>query len=144
MITNSKGSFGFEISIASPFDTAVGQVTEAMAAEGFGVLTRIDAKAIFKEKLGVEFRDYLILGVCNPQLAHQAISSRPEAGLLLPCTVTIEAVAPHRTVVRIADPEGMMQIGNFGERSTVHAVAEQARAKLERAALRLGQPVPVT
>ena len=79
----------FEVQLHEPYFRAVEQVTAALKAEGFGVLTRIDVHTTLKEKLGQEFRPYTILGACNPQLAHRALSRRAEAGLLLPCNVTV-------------------------------------------------------
>ena len=84
-------SLAFEAKLAQPHDRAIETVTAALKSEGFGVLTRIDAHTTFREKLGVEFRPYSILGACNPPLAHRVLSHRAEAGLLLPCNVTVEA-----------------------------------------------------
>ena len=90
---------------------AVARLTHALAAEGFGIVTRADLQATFREKLGLTYRPYLILGVCNPSLAHRALEADPEAGLHLPCPVTIEADPAGGTVVRIADPAALTADG---------------------------------
>ena len=87
------------------------RLTHALAAEGFGIVTRADLQATFREKLGLTYRPYLILGVCNPSLAHRALEADPEAGLHLPCPVTIEADPAGGTVVRIADPAALAADG---------------------------------
>jgi uncharacterized protein (DUF302 family) len=98
----------FEVTVNAPFTEAVDRVIDALKAEGFGVLTRIDVHDTFKEKLDVDFRNYSILGACNPPLAHKALSNRPDAGLMLPCNVIVEEVE-NGTLVRIIDPAAMMQ-----------------------------------
>lgn len=132
---------GFSIPIAAPFADAYAMTAEALKREGFGVLTSIDIQAAFKEKLGVDFRKYAILGVCNPELAHRALSANAEAGLLLPCTVTVEATADRESVVRIANPEAMLQAGHFAPGGTMHAVAAQARDRLARVVDQLARPM---
>jgi len=131
-------SLAFEAKLDQPFDRAIETVTAALKAEGFGVLTRIDAHSTFKEKIGVEFRPYAILGACNPTLAHRAISHEAEAGLLLPCNVTVEAVGKG-SVVRIADPDAMLSIGGMDQDPTLRAVANEARVRLSRVAGALGR-----
>lgn len=127
----------FTTSLDLPFATAADRVAEALKAEGFGVLSTIDVQTIFRDKLGESFRPYTILGVCNPGLAHRALSGDPEAGLLLPCTVTIEETAPDRSVVRIANPEAMLKVGTFPDGSPVRTVATEARSRLARVAAAL-------
>jgi uncharacterized protein (DUF302 family) len=115
------------------FEESVDRVVEALKDQGFGVLTRIDVKSTLKEKLDVGFRDYLILGACNPRLAHRALTGRPDVGILLPCNVTVEA-EDGMVVVRIADPESMMSVGGLGEDPQVEAVAREAHGLLARVA----------
>ncbi len=125
---------GFEVNLSIPYKEAVERVTAALKAEGFGVLTSIDVKATLKEKLGEDFRPYLIMGACNPPLAHRALSEEGLVGLMLPCNVTVEAVADGNSLVRIANPEMMMTVGSLQENPILVEVAQAARARLERVA----------
>jgi uncharacterized protein (DUF302 family) len=127
-------TMAFEITLSGAYDEAIEQVTAALKAEGFGVLTRIDVHTTLKDKLGVEFRPYAILGACNPGLAHRALSSNPLAGLLLPCNVTVEATPNGHVVVRIADPDAMLHTGGLTTDQRLRDVAHEARARLSRVA----------
>jgi uncharacterized protein (DUF302 family) len=127
-------TMAFETSLNAPYDETIERVTSALKAEGFGVLTRIDVHATLKEKLGIEFRPYAILGACNPALAHRALLSNPLAGLLLPCNVTVEATPNGHVVVRIADPDAMLQTGGLTTDQGLRDVAHEARARLARVA----------
>ncbi|MFC1997022.1 DUF302 domain-containing protein [Chloroflexota bacterium] len=126
------GQIGFEVKMEQSYDDAVGLVTEALKTEGFGILTEIDVKATLKKKLDVNFRPYVILGACNPSLAHQALSNQPEVGMMLPCNVTVEASQNGGSIVRILDPKIMMGIGMLSENKALSNVAEQAHEKLAR------------
>jgi uncharacterized protein (DUF302 family) len=123
----------FEFRLDVPFDEALERVGVALREQGFGILTRIDVKSTLKEKLGVDFREYVILGACNPKLAHRALSARPEVGLLLPCNVTLEK-ANGGVLVRIADPQEMLGMGGFENDADVTAVAAEPRRLLLLAA----------
>ncbi len=130
-------TIGFEVYIDKPLHQSMEKVVEALKSEGFGVLTKIDVKATLKEKLGEDFRQYAILGACNPPLAHRALSADPAIGLLLPCNVTVEDAADGGTMVRILNPEIMMQVGDFGDLQEIRQVASEARDKLLRVANKL-------
>lgn len=123
----------FEVTLATPFAEAQLRVIDALKAEGFGVLTRIDVHDTLKAKLGVDFREYAILGACNPPLAHKALSSRPDAGLMLPCNVIVEAV-DGGTLVRIVDPHAMMAAAGFDEDPALQEVGSEAALRLRRVA----------
>ena len=128
---------GFEVHLNSSYEQAMEKVTAALKTEGFSVLTRIDVKATLKEKLGEDFRPYAILGACNPPLAHRSLSADPLVGLMLPCNVTVEEDPAGGSIVRIANPEMMMQAGSLGGNPELAAVASEARSRLERVAGKL-------
>ncbi len=120
-------AFGLRRESGLPFHQAVEAVREALKAQGFGVLTEIDVQATLKAKLGVDMPPYLILGACNPPLAHRALSANPEVGLLLPCNVVVRDTG-RGIVVEAMDPEAAMSIVKDAE---VAQVAREARSKLE-------------
>ena len=112
------------------FDEAVQKVSEALGEEGFGVLTEIDVKATLAKKLDADFRDYKILGACNPQLAHQGLQAEPQLGALLPCNVVVQRAEDESGVqVSILKPSTMFQ---FVDNEGVEPVAEDADARLQR------------
>ena len=127
----------FEVTMNEPFAEAADRVIEALKAEGFGVLTRIDVHDTFKEKLDVDFRNYSILGACNPPLAHKALSNRPDAGLMLPCNVIVEEVE-NGTLLRVIDPAAMMQAGGLAGDPAMEEVGSKAGRRLRRVADSLG------
>ena len=124
----------FEVNLDFPIDSAINTVTQALKSEGFGVLTYIDVRTTMKEKLGVDFRPYVILGACNPPLAHNALSLDPSVGVMLPCNVTVESISENVSLVRIANPEVMLTVGPFENVPGMAEVAIQARTRLERVA----------
>lgn len=129
-------SMAYEVTMDLPYERALPQVIDALKTEGFGVLTRIDVHDAFREKLGVDFRNYSILGACNPPLAHKALSSRPDAGLMLPCNVIVEAV-DGGTLVRIVDPAAMLQAGGLAGDPVLEEVGAEAEVRLKRVAAAL-------
>lgn len=132
-------NLGFEIELPLAFGDAVARVREALKQEGFGILTEIDLQAAFREKLGREFRPYVILGACNPPLAYSAINADPAVGLLLPCNVTVESVGDERTVVRLTDPEALLGSVAQGTSTDLGEVARDARQRMLRARTALGR-----
>jgi uncharacterized protein (DUF302 family) len=115
-------------------DEAKSQVSDALAKEGFGILTEIDVKATLKKKLDVDFRPYVILGACNPTLAHRALGAEPQIGLLLPCNVVIQQEGDGVTV-SIADPRAMFSLVRNPE---LEPVVEEADRRLRRVLDALG------
>ena len=132
-------TIAFEVQLDQPYETAIKGVIEALKSEGFGVLTQIDVKATLKDKLGEDFRPYSILGACNPPLAHRALTSEAIVGVMLPCNITVEASPGGGSIVQIANPEMMMQVGALQENPTLKQVAKEARTKLERVAAKLSE-----
>ena len=127
-------AIGFEVKMKQSYEDSVELVTNALKAEGFGVLTEIDVKATLKKKLDMDFRPYIILGACNPPLAYQALTNQPEVGMMLPCNVTVEASEDGGSIVRILDPKMMMSVGEFGNNASLIDVATEAHEKLSRVA----------
>ena len=122
--------YGLFIRTSKSYDEALAATKDALRVEGFGVLTEIDAGATLKEKLGVDFRRYDIIGACNPPLAHRALSEEIDIGLLLPCNVVVYEEDGGTCVVGALDPAQMM---NMTGNPAVNAVAEDARSRLLRA-----------
>jgi uncharacterized protein (DUF302 family) len=118
----------FQTASSLPFDETVARAREALAKEGFGVLTEIDVQATLKKKLDVDREPYLILGACHPPSAHRALSAVPEVGVLLPCNVTV-SVENGATVVRAMDPAAVMGLVGAPE---LAAVGEEIGTKLRR------------
>ncbi|MFC8848001.1 MULTISPECIES: DUF302 domain-containing protein [unclassified Micromonospora] len=124
-------SYAMTIRLTAGFVPTVERVRSALKDQGFGVLTEIDMRATLHEKLGVDLEEYVILGACNPPLAHRAVQADRNIGLLLPCNVVVRADGPDATLVQALDPQVMVQLSDADE---LRAVADEATRRL-RAAL---------
>jgi uncharacterized protein (DUF302 family) len=122
--------YAFGKTVDATYEQALERVTQALAKEGFGVLTEIDVAATLKKKLGKDMPPYKILGACNPQFAHRALEAEPQIGALLPCNVVVRVDASGKTVVEMMDPQAVM---NLVDRAEVGTIAAEVRARLERA-----------
>jgi uncharacterized protein (DUF302 family) len=134
---------GLSTTLHTSFEEAVKRTTEALADQGFGVLTTIDVKATLKQKLGEDMENYLILGACNPVLAHRALGIHRQIGQLLPCNVVVRtdlADGGDTVLVEAMDPQIMVQV--TGEPGALQDIADQAGAKLQAAISALGHPAP--
>lgn len=131
MALQTRYGFGTNVDFAYP--EAVARTVALLKEEGFGVLTQIDVQKTLKEKLGVEFRRYVILGACNPPLAHRALQAEREIGLILPCNVIVYEDG-ERSVVSVMDP--IPALGLVGNEA-LRPIAEDAAARLHRVIDRL-------
>lgn len=122
--------YGMSITVPLAYEQAVDRARAALAAEGFGILAEMDIAATLRKKLDVEFRPYVILGACNPPLAHRALLAEPDIGLLLPCNVIVYAAdEPGHSVVAAMDPvEALALTGNDG----IRPIAEDVKGRLRR------------
>jgi len=111
------------------FDEVIESVTAALTTEGFGVLTEIDVKATFKKKLDVDFRNYRILGACNPAFAFKALEAEDKIGTMLPCNIVIQQISDTQIEIAAVDPIASMQAI---ENNNLIELAGEIRAKLER------------
>jgi len=132
-------SYGITTRVARPFSATVSLVRAALSEQGFGVLTEIDVKATLRQKLGVEMEEYLILGACNPALAHRALDTDRDIGLLLPCNVVVRADGPDTTLVQALDPQIMVQISG---QPHLRDVADEATTRLHAALDTLAERPP--
>src|SRR5579884_2566263 len=133
MATPVRSSYGFGTKVNLPYPEAVERTRAVLKEQGFGVLTEIDVKKTMKEKLGADFRPYVILGACNPPLAHQALSTELDIGLLLPCNVVVYET-DGGSVVEAMDPEAALGIvGN----PAVEPIAREAKDRLQKAIAKL-------
>jgi uncharacterized protein (DUF302 family) len=131
---------GLTTKLKSTFEEAVERTTRALADQGFGILTKIDVKATLNQKLGVDMEDYLILGACNPTLAHRALDVDRQIGQLLPCNVVVRTDPDGQgdtVLVEAMDPQLMVEI--TGQAGALKAISDEASAKLEAAISAIGQ-----
>ena len=119
----------FSKTISGSFDDAIQEVTEALKAEGFGILTEIDIKATLKKKLDVDFYNYKILGACNPPFAYKALLAEEKIGTMLPCNVIVQEKIPGQVEVSAVDPAASMQAI---ENKTLNDIAAEIRGMLQK------------
>lgn len=131
---------GYEVRLQANIDEVRDRVGEALAGQGFGILTEINVQATLKEKLGMESSAYLILGVCNPHLAHQALEHDPDVGLLLPCTVTLRA-DESETLVAWLRPQMALELAGV---AGLAEIASEAERRLNLALSPLDTPETTT
>ena len=135
-MTLKELKYGFQRRLTGvTFEQALEKTTEALKTEGFGVLTTIDVKDTLKKKLEVDFRRYVILGACNPPLAHKALTVEPHIGLMLPCNVVVQEEPDKGVVVSIADPRAMFTVA---DNPLLLPLMEQADTRLRRVIQMLG------
>jgi uncharacterized protein (DUF302 family) len=123
--------YGFGMRVAAPYQEAIEQTSAALKDQGFGIISSIDMQQALKEKLGVDFRPYVILGACNPPLAHRALQADLGIGLLLPCNVVVYDNGDGTSSVEAMDPEAALGIA--GDNPLVAEVARDAKARLRTA-----------
>jgi uncharacterized protein (DUF302 family) len=129
--------YGIGTTVDLEYSRAVERTRKELAKEGFGVLAEIDIAATLKEKLNADFRPYVILGACNPPLAHRALTAERDLGLLLPCNVVVYAAdEPGKSVVAAMDPEAALALTDNPE---VREVAREVKARLERVLERVAE-----
>ncbi len=128
-MTNSP-SYGFVVTLDMPLREARPIVEAMLKEEGFGVLTEIDVQTTLKEKIGVDFEPYVILGACNPVFAHRALTIEPAVGMLLPCNVTLHQTERNKTRVSLMDPIHMFSVE--ADNPELMAIAKEAESVLRR------------
>lgn len=124
---SAKYVFGKTVQLSQ--DETIRRITEALAVEGFGILTEIDVAATLKKKLGLDMPAYRILGACNPQFAHRAIQAEPQIGALLPCNIVVRQDKAGKTIVEVMDPDAVLQLVG---RPEIANIASEVRTRLER------------
>lgn len=124
-------AYAHKVALDIPYEEAVKRATEKLKEQGFGVLTEIDIKEKLKEKIGADFRRYIILGACNPPLAHKALGAELDVGILLPCNVIVYETEPGHSVVAAMAPKAAMAV--VGDNPDLESVAKDADEKIRKA-----------
>ena len=124
-------TYYFSKTLDAPFDEAVEKTIAALKQHGFGVLTRIDVKNTLKEKIGAEFRPYVILGACNPQMAHQALQAEDKIGTMLPCNVIVQELGGKSEVAAVDPVASMQAIENPALTTIATKVREELKAAVQ-------------
>jgi uncharacterized protein (DUF302 family) len=122
-------AYYFSKTLPVSFEEAVRRTTEALKQEGFGIITEIDVKETFRKKLGIDFRNYRILGACNPALAHEALNLEDKVGTMLPCNVVVQDVPGGTTEIAAIDPVASM---SAIDNPTLKQAAERVRERLQK------------
>jgi len=136
MMTRTPGRrYSFGTTVATPYPQAIERTRAALKEQGFGVLTEIDIAKTLRDKLDADFRPYVILGACNPPLAHRALSADLGIGLLLPCNVVVYDNGDGTSTVEALDPEAAL--GIVGDNAAIAEVAREAKGRLQQALARL-------
>jgi uncharacterized protein (DUF302 family) len=130
-MVEQTSQYGMGVTVRMSYEDAVARIREALAREGFGVLTEIDVRATMRKKLDVDFRPYIILGACNPPLAHKALSAERDVGLLLPCNVVVyEGDEPGTSVITALDPVAALAVS---ANQSLAPLAADVKGRLRRA-----------
>jgi uncharacterized protein (DUF302 family) len=124
-------SYYFAKTVDAPFEQTIEKTVAALKAHGFGVLTRIDVQSTLKEKIGAEFHPYVILGACNPKLAHEALKAEDKIGTMLPCNVVVQAVGGKTEIVAIDPVASMQAIHNGALEKIAGKVREELKAVVQ-------------
>lgn len=124
-------TLGFGKDVDLPFDTAIERTEASLKEQGFGILTRIDVKATLKEKLNVDVEPFMILGACNPPIAHKALEAQPEVSLLMPCNVVVRSLEGGKVRVEAMNPTLMASM--FPGAKALGPLAADARERIEKA-----------
>ncbi len=134
-------SYYFATTLETTMDEAIARVTEALKERGFGVLTEIDVRATLKKKIGADFRPYVILGSCNPNFAHKALQAEDKIGVMLPCNVIVQELAPGRVEVAAVDPVASMAAI---ENPALEPIAGEVRQRLKDVIASLAAHAPAS
>lgn len=124
-------TYYFSKMLDAPFDDAVEKTVAALKQHGFGILTRIDVRNTLKEKIGAEFRPYVILGACNPHMAHKALQTEDKIGTMLPCNVIVQEIGGKSEVAAVDPVASMQAINNAALAEIATKVREELRAAIQ-------------